>query len=215
VSKNFAADVIPKPRPKNLKAANRPWTTEELTFVLTKAPPQIAAAIGLMANTGLDPSDCLSLRKDAIEAGIIWAERGKTKVKAPIPIGKGIKSALDTAPRHDALTILATTRGAPWTYNGFSTVWCRWRDEQVQAGHIPADLTLKGLRHTVSTILREIGMDLRQIADLLGQKTESMAAWYSKDAKLAERNRVTITALDAENEKRIQAVKLINKIVKR
>jgi integrase len=214
VEKNFAADVIPKPRPKGLKNANRPWTFEELAFVLENAPPHIAAAVRLMGNTGLDPSDALKLRRDAISDGIIWASRGKTGADAPIPIGEALKAGFAAAPAHDAITILASTKGTPWTYNGFSTVWHRWRQKEVEAGHLPADLTLKGLRHTVSTVLRQSGVPLRQIADLLGQKTESMAAWYSKDANLAERNRGTVIILDAENERQTKSVKLNQKNVK-
>ncbi|WP_297323592.1 tyrosine-type recombinase/integrase [uncultured Bartonella sp.] len=41
-------------------------------------------------------------------------------------------------------------------------------------------LTLKGLRHTVATILAEMGMDERTIADVLGQKTIEMARHYSQ-----------------------------------
>lgn len=209
IGQNFAAGVIPKPRPKGLKKANRPWTAEELDFVLSNAPAHIAAVIAILANTGMDPSDALRLRKDAIADGVIWLTRGKSGVNAPVPVGKNIQAALDAAPRHNALTILASTEGRPWTYDGFATAWHRWR--AAQAGSIPADLTLKGLRHTVATVLREIGLDLRQIADLLGQRTESMASHYSKDAKLAERNRATVILLDQENERRTKAVKLNEK----
>jgi integrase len=45
-------------------------------------------------------------------------------------------------------------------------------------GLIQSGLTLKGLRHTVATTLREVGLDERRIADLLGQKTLSMARHY-------------------------------------
>lgn len=79
-----------------------------------------------------------------------------------------LKDALEAAPRHDAVTVLASSRGTPWTYNGFSIVWNRWRAEQVEKGLLPSDITLKGLRHKVGTILREGDADLRQIADYLG-----------------------------------------------
>lgn len=44
-------------------------------------------------------------------------------------------------------------------------------------------LTLKGLRHTVATILREMGKDYATIAEMLGQKTEAMAKHYSRRAE--------------------------------
>ncbi|WP_406736991.1 tyrosine-type recombinase/integrase [Thioclava sp. GXIMD4215] len=214
IDQNYATGVIPKPRPKNRPRANRPWTIEELVFVLDNAPSQIAAAIALMANTGLDPSDALSLTRNAISDGMIWAQRGKTGNQAPMPMPERLKAVLDAQPPHDAITILATSRGRPWTYDGFSTVWHRYKATQVAAETLPADLTLKGLRHTMATILRESGMDLRSIADLLGQKTESMANWYSRDAELAERNRETMQAYQDEIERRTKTVKPFPKTVK-
>ncbi|WP_190238127.1 tyrosine-type recombinase/integrase [Cereibacter johrii] len=207
IAANYAESVIPKPRPKSRPRANRPWTVAELLTVLEAAPPHVAAAIALMANTGLDPSDALRLRRAAIEGGVIWADRGKTGHPAPIPLHERVAAILAAAQGHGAETILANTRGKTWTYDGFSTVWHRFRETLVDEGAIPRDLTLKGLRHTVATILREIGMSPRQIADLLGQKTESMALHYSRDANLAEGNRKTMDKLQDEIARRTRIVK--------
>lgn len=214
ISANFAQDVIVKPRPKSLGYANRPWTDQERAFVLETAPAHIRVAVALMANTGLDPSDALELRRDAIKDGVIWAKRGKTGREVPLPIGQALKAALDAAPKHNAITVLANQSGLPWTYNGFSTVWHRYKQKQVEAEKLPADLTLKGLRHTVATVLREAGILPRQIADLLGQKTESMATHYSRNANLAKANRATMECHDAEIERRTEIVKPFPKNVK-
>jgi integrase len=74
-------------------------------------------------------------------------------------------------------------------------------------GLIQPGLTLKGLRHTVVTTLREAGLDERRIADLLGQKALSMARHYSRSANLASKNRETMATLETENAKRAQIVK--------
>lgn len=214
ISANYAEAVIPKPRPRGKAGANRPWTGDERSTVLRLAPAHIRAAVALMANTGLDPSDALNLRRDVIEDGVIWARRAKTGAEVPLPIGATLRAALDDAPKHNALTILATTKGLPWTYNGFSTVWHRFKVKQVEAGNIPADLTLKGLRHTVATVLREAGVSPRKIADLLGQKTESMALHYSRNSNLAESNRATMATLDSETERRTNVVKPFARSVK-
>ncbi len=66
----------------------------------------------------------------------------------------------------------------------------------------------------VATILRELGYTPRQIADVLGQKTDSMPLWYSRDATLIGRNSEAVAALDAEIEKRTEVVKLAAKGVK-
>jgi integrase len=214
VAVNYAAAVKPKPRPKTLARANRPWTAEELAAVLTLAPAHIRAAVALMAYTGLDPSDALTLRRSAIVDGDLSTARGKTGQKVELQITQTLRAALNDAPRHDAVTILATTRGLPWTYDGFSTVWHRFKAKQVEAGKLPADLTLKGLRHTVATVLREAGVSPRSIADLLGQKTEAMAQHYSRDASLAASNRKTMEILEFEIERRTKSVNPAAKSVK-
>lgn len=207
ISRNFAAEVIAKPRPKTLTRANRPWTVDELMLVLELAPSHIAAAVAVMANTGLDPTDALRLPRSAVEGGVIWAQRGKTGQAVAIPMAERLETVLATVPHHEAETILANSRGQSWTYDGFATAWDRFKRKHAKDGTLSADLTLKGLRHTMATILRETGMDLREIADLLGQKTESMAQHYSRDAELANRNRVTMAAFQAEIDRRIKIVK--------
>ncbi|MEL6621125.1 MAG: hypothetical protein AAFP16_19800, partial [Pseudomonadota bacterium] len=81
-------------------------------------------------------------------------------------------------------------------------------------GLIEKGLTLKGVRHTVATTLREAGLDERRIADLLGQKTPSMARHYSRSANLADKNRETMATLEEENRRRAESVKPSQKSVK-
>jgi integrase len=214
ISANHATGVIPHPRPKDQPRANRPWQVHELDHVLNTAPPHIAVVIALISNFGMDPSDALNLRRSAIKDGAIWLHRAKTDEATGIKIGKRLNDALAAAPSHDAITVLASTHGLPWTYSGFSSVWHRYRAKQVEDGNLARDLTLKGLRHMVATILRELGYTPRQIADLLGQKTDSMPLWYSRDANMIGRNTEAVAALDAEIEKRTEVVKLAAKSVK-
>lgn len=214
IDRDFAMGVIPKPRPKDRPYANRPWTVEERTVVLDRAAPHVRVAVALIMNTGLDPSDALKLTRRQIDGNTVWGVRGKTGHEIAIPIGATLQAALDAAPAHDAVTILATSSGKPWTYNGFSTVWHRFKKGLEAEGVVQPGLTLKGLRHTVATTLREAGLEERQIADLLGQKTPSMARHYSRSANLADRNRITMETLEKENERRSQTVKPFKKTVK-
>jgi integrase len=207
ISSNFAKDVILKARPKALPRANRPWRPEELEVVLDHAAPHLRVVLALMANTGLDPSDALRLRRDQIDGATIWGIRGKTGNEIAIPVGPTLRAALKDSPRHNAVTILATARGTPWTYDGFSTAWHRFKRKLEAEGVISCGLTPKGLRHTVATTLREAGMDERSIADLLGQKTPAMARHYSRDANLAAKNRKTMLVLERANKARSKGVK--------
>ena len=182
--------------------------------MLDRSAPHVRVAVALIMNTGLDPSDALKLTRHQIDGNTIWGVRGKTGHDVAIPIGPTLKKALDAAPAHDAVTILATSAGKPWTYNGFSTVWHRFKKKLEAEEAVQPGLTLKGLRHTVATTLREAGLEERQIADLLGQKTPSMARHYSRSANLAERNRITMETLEKENERRSKVVKPFKKTVK-
>ncbi|RYH02745.1 hypothetical protein EU805_09060 [Salipiger sp. IMCC34102] len=214
IDRDYSAGVIPKPRPKDRPYANRPWTPEERAAVLERTAPHVRVTVALIMNTGLDPSDALKLMRSQIDGSTIWGVRGKTGEEIAIPIGPTLQRALDAAPRHDAVTILANSKGKPWTYDGFSTVWHRFKKKLEAEGVVQPGLTLKGLRHTVATTLREAGLEERQIADLLGQKTPAMARHYSRSANLAERNRQTMETLEEENERRSQVVKPFTKSVK-
>lgn len=67
---------------------------------------------------------------------------------------------------------------------------------------IQPGLTLKGLRHTVATILAEIGKDNGTIALVLGPATEAMATHYSRRADMTTRATSTVSDFEAELNKR-------------
>jgi integrase len=52
------------------------------------------------------------------------------------------------------------------------------------------------VRHTLGTRLREAGADDRTIADILGQKSVSMARRYSENAALPEEAKILVTGLN-------------------
>ena len=82
------------------------------------------------------------------------------------------------------------------------------RERLEKAGKIGPALTLKGLRHTVATILAEMGFDDRTIADYSGQKTEAMARHRSRRAKRDRKMNGMVKDFDREvNRRRTKAVK--------
>lgn len=214
IDHNPADGVIAKRRPRDAGYANRPWTMTEERAMLDAAAPSLRAALALMANTGLDPSDAIGLRRDAINGDTIYGLRGKTGREIAVPVGDRLRAALDKAPRHAAITVLANSHGKPWTYDGLSSAFHRLKRKLEKAETVASGLTMKGLRHTVATTLREAGKDEREIADLLGQATTSMAGHYSRSADLAAKNRTTVQALDKANEKRTEIDKPLRKSVK-
>ena len=117
-------------------------------------------------------------------------------------------------PDHEAKTVLSNSRGEAWTDSGFSTVWHSFKTALENEGLIEKGLTLRGLRHTLATTLREAGLDECRIADLLGQKTPPMARHYSRSANLADKNRETMATLEEENRRRAESAKPSQKRVK-
>lgn len=194
---------------KNATKANRPWKDYEREAVLAALPPHMLLPINLMMFCALDPTDALSLARTAIKDGFIDTKRAKTGEAVWIPVPQPVLEALKAAPKHDAITVCANSRGLPWTTSGYSSSWIKIRDRLLEAGAVEKGLTLKGLRHTVATILAEMGFDDRTIADMLGQRTITMAQHYSKTANRSKKMTGVVTDFDAEmNKRRTEFVKL-------
>lgn len=195
-------------KPRGEPQANRPWTDSERHAILYALPPHMVLPINLMMFCGLDPKDALSLSRSAIKDGFIDTRRSKTGEPVWLPLPEPVRLAIATAPRHNATTVCANSHGRPWTTAGFSTSWKRVRQRLLDVEAISPGLTLKGLRHTVATILAEMGMDDRTIADMLGQRTLAMAQHYSKRANRTRKLTAVIEDFDAEvNRRRTKIVK--------
>lgn len=189
-------------RQKGLPPPNRPWIDDERSAVLRVIPAHMKPALALMMYTGMDPQDAISLPRSCIKDGYIDSTRGKTGQPIWLPVPSQLQAIIRKAPKHDAITVCASSRGTPWTVSGYRASWRRVRMKLEAEGKIQRGLTLKGLRHTVATILRELGFDERAIADLLGQKTLAMAAHYSRHANLTIKNTATIREFEAEVNRR-------------
>lgn len=202
VKENPVEAVSLAERPKTLRDANRPWTDAERETVLGALPVQMSLPIGLMMFYGLDPQDALALPKTAVASAGIDTRRQKTGQPVYLPIFEPVADALAKAPKHDAITLCANSRGKPWTYNGFSTNWDKLKKKLEKEGLVQPGLTLKGLRHTVGTILAEMGKDNGTIALVLGHATEAMAKHYSRRADRTRQTTAAVADFEAELNKR-------------
>lgn len=187
---------------KSDNEANRPWMDVEREAVEAALPEHMKLPVALMMYCGLDPQDALKLPRTAVSNGMIDTKRGKTGVPVWMPMPEPVKLVLAKAPTHNAITLCANSYGKPWTYNGFSTNWHRLKVKLEASGSVQPGLTLKGLRHTVATILREMGKDPATIANMLGQKTEAMAKHYSRRADMSKNMTETVDAFSAEVNRR-------------
>lgn len=195
-------------RHRDAPRANRPWTDEECQIVLAEAPPHLRLPIALMMYTALGPKDALKLLKSSIQGDEIILNRSKTNVPVRQTILDGLKATINDAPKHTAITICANSNGLPWTVSGFNSSWQKLKSRLQSEDKIGPSLTLYGLRHRTAHLLREMGLNERQIADWLGQKSIEMARHYSRGADLSASNRKTATALNEEmNNRRTKVVK--------
>ena len=184
--------------PKDAPKANRPWDDDERDAVLIALPAHMKLPIAMMMYCGLDPQDALKLPRTAIVDGYLDTHRGKTGEGTRLPLPKPLVEVIDAAPVHSAITLCANSYGRPWTVSGFRASWRPIRQGLEQEAKVRPGLTLKGLRHTVATILAEMGYDERTIADVLGQRTTEMARHYSRQANKTKKLDGVVTNFDAE-----------------
>ncbi|SNB67571.1 MULTISPECIES: tyrosine-type recombinase/integrase [unclassified Agrobacterium] len=209
VKENPVEHVSLAERPKDLPDANRPWMDAEREAVLAALPAHMLLPFSLMMFYGLDPQDALALPKTAISSAGIDTRRNKTGQPVYLPLFGPVKEALEASPIHDAITLCASSRGQPWTYNGFSTNWDRIKKKLEEAEIVQPGLTLKGLRHTVGTILAEMGRDNATIALVLGHATEAMAKHYSRRADRSKQAQSAVADFEVElNKRKTKVVKL-------
>lgn len=182
--------------------ANRPWLDSERDAVSAALPAHMRLPVMLMMYCGLDPQDALRLPRTAVSGGKLDTRRGKTGVAVWVPLPKPVVDAITEQPEHSAITLCANSYGKPWTVSGFRASWRPVRVKLEEAGQVQPGLTLKGLRHTVATILREMGKDYSAIAEMLGQKTEAMARHYSRRADMSKKMTETIADFEAEVNRR-------------
>jgi integrase len=205
---NPASGIKSIRRKKGAPDANRPWSDAERHAVLEAAPAHMLSAFGLMMFTALGPKDTLTLPRNFWRNGEIATKRSKTGEPVFWPVPAPLDEILKAAPAHDAVTLCANSYGRPWTYFGFNSSWQRLRKQLENDGRVQSGLTLYGLRHTVATILAEIGFNDRAIADALGQATEAMARHYSRRADRKRNMKDVVASFEAElNRRRTKTVK--------
>jgi integrase len=208
ISANVAADIPAIARPKGMPAANRPWQDAERHAVMAALPAHMKPVMALMMYCGIDPTDAVTLPRSAIKSGKLDTRRNKTGVAIWMPLPAPLIEILEAAPKHDAITVCANSHGQPWTYSGFSSNWDKLRKKYIEQGLIQPGLTLKGLRHTVGSILAEMGYHDRAIADMLGHETLDSARRYSKRANREKKMIDVVTDFSEEmNKRKTQSVK--------
>lgn len=193
---NPAKQIKKVKRPKGLLRANRPWKKSERDIVMNALSAHVKPILTAMLYTGIDPCDAVKLPKTKYKDGAFDLNRQKTGHSVWKPVTRELKSIISSMPKHNAITLFANSYGKPWTKGGLDSVWSKEKKALEAAGLIEKGLTLKGLRHTHATMIRESGGSHREVADALGDISESMGAWYSRDADLKQGQSRVIKAFD-------------------
>lgn len=195
-------------KPKGSTKVNRRWTKEEYETVFNALPLHLLVPVAIARWTGLREGDVLKLPRTIYNGSTISYSTSKADVRVSMPIADPLRVILDKWMLHlqehmncEALTLCVNSRGRPWTESGFRSSFFKQINILVKNGQVKPGLTFHGLRHTVGTELRELGFDKRTIADMLGQKSESMAELYSEDADLSMKMKGVIQKLEIEHKK--------------
>jgi integrase len=145
---------------------------------------------------GLRKADVLSVTMAAIRNDEITVRTSKRGKQISVPLHPMLKQAIENRPKSDAVQIAVNSQGLRWTEGGFNASFRTFRIGLEGQGLIGPGLTPHGLRHTLGTRLREAGADDRTIADILGQRSTSMARHYSEGAALPDQARELLSGLD-------------------
>jgi integrase len=185
---------------------NRPWTRAERDTVMGVAPPQLLLPIAIARWTGMRQGDILKMPPTAFDGYSIRLITSKASVQIGIPVAGPLKTIIDAAMpatgEPTPITLCANSRGKPWTESGFRASFFKMIRSLEAAGKVGEGLTFHGLRHSVATELREAGFDSRTIADMLGQKTASMADHYSSEADLSSKLKGVVRKMEKRNSAR-------------
>ncbi len=143
------------------------WTNADIARLKRSCTKEIAHAVDLAAATGLRLGDLLRLswsHVDTVSGSItITTGKSKTRREAIIPLYDGLKSVLAGIPKRST-TILTSTRGRPWTTNGFGS---SFNKAKVAGGMSDSNLHFHDLRGTAATRFYVAGLSERVIAEIM------------------------------------------------
>ena len=202
IETNPASGIKGLKKVKGSPEANRPWSDAEREAALAGAHSHFKGPLAMMMFCGLDPGDVASLPRTALTNTHLDTKRGKTAEPVWFPLPAPARDVLASAPRHEGTHLFPAPDGKALNYWALDRMWRPLRTTMEADGIAAPGLTLKGLRHTVGSILGELGWDGRAIADFLGQKTVAMGEFYSRRADKRRKTTAMVLSLDEEVKRR-------------
>lgn len=162
------------------------WTAADIEIFCKKASKELQFALLLALWTGQRLGDLRRLTWAAYDGACIRLQQSKGGRKAKkngrkakagprvtIPVSKVLKAALDKAKASaTTTTILCTSRGTPWTEDGFQA---SWQKAYTRSG-LPRGLHFHDLRGTAVTRLALAGCTVPEIAAITGHSMKDVEA---------------------------------------
>ncbi len=158
-------------------------TPERLGYALALYTGQRRADVAAMTWADVDP-----IRR------AVRVVQEKTGTKLAIPLHRDLWATLDAYPR-DKVALMATSRGGRYTTESFGNLMA----DAIRAAGLPRHCKLHGLRKSAGVRLAEVGCSTKEIMAVLGHRTMSQAAHYTKAAEQVKLARAAMDRLEAKN----------------
>lgn len=181
----------PCERPGRLHSAGRAaciWDQASIDMLFTQASGAVSLPCHIAIWTGQRQGDILALTWSAYDGEFLRLKQSKTGRYLTVPVAADLRVILDAAKvkRSSAVTICATTRGKPWTSDGFKTSFGKARDAPGVTG-----LTFHDFRGTAVARLAAAGCSVPEIVTITGHSLKDAETildkhYFSRDRGLGE-----------------------------
>lgn len=180
----------PCERPGRLHSAGRAasiWEQAAIDLLFAQASAAVSLPCHIAIWTGQRQGDILALTWSAYDGEFLRLKQSKTGRYLTVPVAAELRVVLDAAKaKRSSVTICATTRGKPWTSDGFKTSFGKARDAAGITG-----LTFHDFRGTAVARLAAAGCSVPEIVTITGHSLKDAEAildkhYFSRDRALGE-----------------------------
>jgi integrase len=187
-------------KPYKLTGGHRPWTQEQIAAAQRHLTGAVRRGIMLYLYTGQRGSDIVRLGPTYVDDGgfDMSFDRAQKKTKREVwcPILPELAAEMATWSRRPGPYVVQDS-GAPYTRNLFWDHFDQARFDEEGNAKIPelANVTLHGLRCTAVIRLRQAGMSVPQISDIVGMSLATVQR-YCRFADRKESGKAALVMLD-------------------